>query len=287
MTRPLATGSNASQIEFWNGVAGDLWAGDAFATCQDRAQGPFGEAAMDALGLQPGQHVLDVGCGCGSTTFELSRRVGPSGHVLGVDISTPQLERAQRYAEALGNAVVAFRNQDVATLQFDAESFDRTFSRFGVMFFAQPVGAFANIRSGMTRGGRLAFSCWPSVEHNPWSAHTIAVATRYLPKPPGAEDLGGLSFRDPARVKRMLSEAGFARIEITLVERAMTFEPDIAGTVAQLMQYGAMAPAIAQASEDIRASIKADLGEAIRDYQTPGGVMIDGAAWIVTAQCSA
>jgi tRNA/tmRNA/rRNA uracil-C5-methylase (TrmA/RlmC/RlmD family) len=79
----LATGSNASQIEFWNGVAGDLWAGDAFAACQDRAQGPFGEAAMDALGLQPGQHVLDVGCGCGSTTFELSR------HVLGVDISTP------------------------------------------------------------------------------------------------------------------------------------------------------------------------------------------------------
>ena len=191
--------------------------------------------------------------------------------MLGVDISTPQLERAQRYAEALGNAVVAFRNQDVATLQFDAESFDRTFSRFGVMFFAQPVGAFANIRSGMTRGGRLAFSCWPSVEHNPWSAHTIAVATRYLPKPPGAEDLGGLSFRDPARVKRMLSEAGFARIDITLVERAMTFEPDIAGTVAQLMQYGAMAPAIAQASEDIRASIKADLGEAIRDYQTPRG----------------
>lgn len=215
MTRLQATGVNAAQIERWNGAVGNLWAGDDFRERQDRAQGPFGEVAMDALGLQPGQHVLDIGCGSGSTTFELASRVGPSGRVIGVDISAPQLENAKRRVATLANPSVEFHNQDVATFPFEAGAFDRAFSRFGVMFFAKPVDAFINIRSGMKPGGRIAFVCWQSPERNPWLETTGVVASQYLPKPEpvGPEDPGAYAFSDPNRVNRILSEAGFDGIE--------------------------------------------------------------------------
>lgn len=282
-----ATGVNAAQIEHWNGAAGRLWSGDAFRQRQDRGQGPFGDVALDALGLLPGQHVLDIGCGSGSTTFELANRVGPSGRVVGVDISVPQLENAKKRAEALANQVVEFHNQDVAVFPFDAGTFDRVFSRFGVMFFAEPVIAFVRIRSGMKPGGRMAFVCWQSAEQNPWSTMSTAVASKYLPPPPPPEPdaPGPYAFRDRNRVNLILSEAGFAEIEIISVEKKLAFEPDIAGTVEQLTQYGRLSAAIAQASEDIREQIKADLSEAIQGYQTSDGVMIEGAAWMLTAEC--
>jgi len=287
MTRLQATGVNAAQIERWNGAVGNLWAGDAFRERQDRGQGPFGEAAMDALGLQPGQHVLDIGCGSGSTTFELANRVGPSGRVVGVDISAPQLENAKRRAAALASPIVEFHNQDVAIFPFETGTFDRAYSRFGVMFFAKPVDAFVNIRSGMKPGGRIAFVCWQSPGRNPWLEITGEVASQYLPKPEpvGPEDPSAYAFREPDRVNRILSEAGFSGIEITSVEKKLAFELDVAGTVEQLIQYGTMAPVISQATEDIRERIKADLSEAIQGYQTSDGVMIDGAAWMVTAEC--
>jgi ubiquinone/menaquinone biosynthesis C-methylase UbiE len=287
MTRLQATGVNAAQIESWNGAVGNLWAGDTFRERQNRAQGPFGDAAIEALGLQPGQHVLDIGCGSGSTTFELANRVGPSGRVVGVDISAPQLQNARKHAEAFGNPMIEFHNQDVATFPFASGTFDRAFSRFGVMFFAEPVDAFVHIRFGMKPGGRIAFVCWQSAEQNPWNTLAATVASQYLPPPAplGPEDPSPYAFRDPNRVNRILSEAGFDGIEIASVERKLIFEPDVTGTVEQLMQYGMMASAIAQASEDIRERIKADLGEAIQGYQTSDGVMIDGAAWMVTAEC--
>lgn len=167
MTRLQATGVNAAQIERWNGELGNRWAEDTFRERQDRAQGPFGEAAMDALGLQPGQHVLDIGCGSGSTTFALANRVGPSGRAVGVDISAPQLENAKRRAATLVNPIVEFHNQDVSIFPFETGTFDRAFSRFGVMFFARSVDAFVNIRCGMKPGGRIAFVCWQSPERNP------------------------------------------------------------------------------------------------------------------------
>jgi SAM-dependent methyltransferase len=286
MTRLQAAGANAAQIERWNGTHGERWADDVFRQRQDRTQGPFGEAAMDVLGLQSGQHVLDIGCGSGSTTLELAARVGPSGRVLGVDISTPQLESAKRRARALGVSNVAFENQDAAVFPFAADAFDCAFSRFGIMFFAQPVAAFANIRSGLKPGGRIAFACWQTRERNPWLTVAATVASQYLtaPDPVDPEAPGPHAFSDPNRVNRILSAAGFASIEITSIEHALQFEPDIAGTVAQLIQYGPMATAIGEAPEDICNRIKADLGKAIQGYQTSDGVRIDGAVWIASAE---
>lgn len=278
-----ASGPNAGQIEFWNGPAGDSWT--TFMESQDRMLHPLGGAAMAAAEIAPGHSIIDIGCGCGATTLELARRAGPEGHVLGVDISTPMLERAGQRAAAEENCSIDLQNRDAATYQFAPQSFDRVFSRFGVMFFADPVAAFSNIRAALKPDGRLAFVCWRSLDLNPWMATTISVATQYIerPEPPAPDAPGPFAFREPDRVKAILSDAGFANIAITPHDMALEFEADIAGTVSKLIQLGPMAQPIAQAPQDTQDRIRADLAAAIQDYHTDDGVKIDSANWIVTA----
>ncbi|TFG97014.1 MAG: class I SAM-dependent methyltransferase, partial [Myxococcales bacterium] len=126
---------------------------------------PLGVAAMEQARPAPGESVLDIGCGCGQTSVQLKERVGPKGSVLGVDISTPMLERARARAAGLPN--LRFTNADAQTHSFD-ERFDLAFSRFGVMFFADPVAAFANVHRALRPGGRVAVVCWQGIDRNPW-----------------------------------------------------------------------------------------------------------------------
>lgn len=284
MTRLAADGLNAKQIEFWNGPASDSWT--EFMDSQDRMLGPLGEVAMAAANLTIGHHVIDIGCGCGATTLELARRVGAPGHVLGVDISTSMLERARKRAAAQEQSSIALQNSDAATYGFAPQSFDRVFSRFGVMFFADPVAAFSNIRAALKPGGRLAFVCWQPLDLNPWMAIMISVATQYLerPKPPAPNDPGPFAFREPDRVTAILSDAGYARIEISPHHQALEFESDIDGTVSKLIQLGPMAQPIAQAPKNIQDRIRNDLTASIQDYLTSDGVKIDSATWIVCAE---
>lgn len=283
MTRLEASGPNAGQIEFWNGPAGDNWT--EFMDSQDRMLGPLGEAAMAAAKISPGHRIIDIGCGCGTTTLDLARRTGPSGHVLGIDISTAMLERARQRAANAENCSIDLQNYDAAIYPFAPQSFDRVYSRFGVMFFADPVAAFANIRMALNSGGRLAFVCWRPLDLNPWMATTISVATQYLerPEPPAPDAPGPFAFRDPDRVNAILSDAGFENIEIASNDVALEFEADIDGSVSKLIQLGPMAQPIAQASDDIRARVRADLAAAIQGYLTGEGVKIDSATWIVSA----
>jgi SAM-dependent methyltransferase len=183
------------------------------------------------------------------------------------------------------NCSIDLQNYDAATFQFEPQSFDRVFSRFGVMFFTDPVAAFANIRTALHSGGRLAFVCWRPLDLNPWMATTISVAAQYLerPEPPGPDAPGPFAFRDPDRVNAILTDAGFANIEITPNDQALEFEADIEGTVSKLIQLGPMAQPIANATDDIRERIGADLAAAIADYLTGDGVRIDSATWIVSA----
>jgi len=278
-----ASGPNAGQIEFWNGPAGDSWT--EFMDSQDRMLGPLGETAMAAAKITLGHRIIDIGCGCGTTTLDLARRTGPSGHVLGIDISTPMLERARQRAANQENCSIDLQNFDAASYRFEPQSFDRVYSRFGAMFFTDPVAAFANIRAALNSGGRLAFVCWRPLDLNPWMATTISVATQYLerPEPPGPEAPGPFAFREPDRVNAILSDAGFANIEITPNDLALEFEADIDGTVSKLIQLGPMAQPIAKAADDIRERIRADLTAAIQNYLTDDGVRIDSATWIVTA----
>ena len=158
MARLEASGSNAGQIEYWNSPVGDRWVD--IQESQDRMLGPLGETAMAAAEIAPGHHVIDIGCGCGTTTLELAHRVGTSGHVFGIDVSTPMLERARQRAASEEALSIDLQNRDAATYQFEPQAYDRVYSRFGVMFFTDPAAAFANIRTALKPGGRLAFVCW-------------------------------------------------------------------------------------------------------------------------------
>ena len=284
MARLEADGPNAKQIEFWNSPVGDSWT--EMMDSQDRMLGPLGGAAMAAAEIALDDRVIDIGCGCGTTTLELARRVDPAGYVLGIDVSTPMLERARERAAREENSSIDLQNRDAATYQFEPHSFDRAYSRFGVMFFADPAAAFSNIRAALKSGGRLAFVCWQPLELNPWMAKTISAATQYLerPDPPGPDDPGPFAFREPDRVNGILFDAGFTGIEITPNRLALEFGADIESAASKLTQLGPMAQPIAQATEDIQARIRADLAAAIEDYLTDDGLKIDSATWIVSAE---
>ncbi len=286
MGRLEAVGVSASQIEYWNGPAGDKWAN--LADSQDIMLEFLGSAAMNACDIHPGHTVMDIGCGSGTTTIEIARRVGAEGRVLGIDISTPMLDVARARLDALGIDGVTFDNQDVATYQFQKEAFDRTFSRFGVMFFVDPIVAFRNIRGGLKSGGRLAFVCWQTIDKNPWMEIPLKVALQHVPAPPPADPNapGPLAFANPDRVRNILSEAGFGDMDLEPLETLIPLEPDVLGTVQKLVQLGPAFRLLSGASEDVKAQVVNDLSDAISEFQTDSGVMMDSATWIVSATAS-
>src|SRR5215472_9815352 len=207
-----AAGPNAAQIDYWNAGAGASWSAQQEAL--DAELQTWGETAMAALAPRPGERLIDVGCGCGATTLMLADRVGATGRVLGADISAPMLEVARRRAAAAGLAHAAFAQVDAQTHRF--EPADGVFSRFGVMFFADPVAAFANLRSALTGQGRVAFVCWRAPEHNPWMTAPMAAIAPLLPPtpPPTPGAPGPFAFADGERVRGILQGAGFAKIEV-------------------------------------------------------------------------
>ena len=140
---------------------------------------PLGRPALDALAARPGERILDIGCGGGDTVLDLARRVAPDGSIVGIDVSAAVLAFARRAAEGLGQ--VRFIQADAQTHPFAPASFDAAFSRFGVMFFVDPVAAFANIRRSLRPNGRLAFVCWRALEENPLDFLPLRAAAAHLP----------------------------------------------------------------------------------------------------------
>lgn len=282
MSRLEAVGVNAPQIEYWNGPAGEKWAD--LADSQDNMLGALGSTAMGACDIRPGHTVLDIGCGSGTTTIEAARLVGTEGRAFGIDISTPMLEVGRARLQTTENVDVTFDNKDAATHSFE-EIFDRVFSRFGVMFFVDPIAAFTNIRNGMKSGGRIAFVCWQALSKNPWMEVPFKVALQYLPAPPppDPEAPGPMAFADPDRVRRILSGAGFVEIDVKSLETKVPLEPDVGATAQRLLQVGAAARLLNDAPQDIRARVEGDLRERLAEFQTENGVMMDSATWIVSA----
>jgi SAM-dependent methyltransferase len=205
--------------------------------------------------------------------------------VFGIDISTPMLEIGRTRLETIENVGVTFDNKDVATYPFEEETFDRVFSRFGVMFFVEPIAAFTNIRSGMKSGGRIAFVCWQALNKNPWMEIPFKIALQYLPAPPppDPEAPGPMAFADPDRVRRILSEAEFVDIDMKSLEAMLPFEPDVRATAQRLVQLGAASRLLSDAPENIKAQVEDDLSKGLAEFQTESGVMMDSATWIVSA----
>ena len=280
--------SNAEMVEYWNQSAGPVWV--AQQERLDAQIGRFGALARERAAIRAGERVLDVGCGCGSTTLELANAVGAGGHVAAVDISRPMLERAQERArDARLDARIAFRLDDAQAAAFEAAAFDVVFSRFGVMFFADPVAAFANLRRTLRPGGRVAFVCWQPREKNPWMMAPVMAAAQHipLPAPPPPDAPGPFAFGDAARVRGILEAAGFAKVAHEAVNGPMRLAGDSVDEALELfLQIGPLGALMREVkpSEEQRDRVIGAVRKVIESFQTPRGFEAEAGAWIVTAE---
>jgi len=277
---------NTDMREFWNGAGAEKWL--RFHEKMDANLLPFGQKAMAAAAVLPGEAVLDVGCGCGDTSFQIAGGVGPGGRVLGVDISEPLLARGIERAASNSGKNVAFEYGDAQILAFEAGAFDVIFSRFGVMFFDDPVAAFKNLRRALRAGGRVAFICWQATKANQWIAAPLEIVAKHVPllEPAGPEDPGPLSLADPDRVTRILTASGFRDVAINGFETAFSVGDSVDEAVAFLMQMGPASSAIAQSGVDdtVKSKIAADLRDALNPPDAAAGVTMGSATWVVTAR---
>jgi SAM-dependent methyltransferase len=272
----------AEQAAYWNGPGGEGWLA-AYQRIR-RAIGDIGDVGLAAAAPQHGEHVIDIGCGTGDTTAALARAVGLAGHVLGVDISETLIEAAR--AHRLENAT--FVVGDAATHPFRAEAYDLVFSRFGVMFFADPVAAFRNIRHALRPTGRLVFIAWRTPQENPWGTVPARAAQPFLPPlpRPGPEDPGQFSFGERARVERILNEAGFHKLRLEPIDRQIWMGPSVADVLAGAGRFGPLARAFAVAEPAAIEKAKQAIAQALAPHEGPDGVRLPGACWLVQANAS-
>jgi SAM-dependent methyltransferase len=277
---------NAAQIAYWNDRAAVTW-----TAMQDRLDAmftPLTAIALDAAAPAAGERVIDVGCGCGATVLELARRVGRDGRVLGVDVSAPMAARAREriIAAGLGNAEVEV--SDASTHGFASERADLLFSRFGVMFFADPTVAFANLRRGLRAGGRLLFACWRPMTDNPWFRVPAQAAAHLLPPglPMEPDAPGPFAFADPDRVRRILGTAGWSGVVLTRQDVPMRIAGP--GQIAEAADFatrvGGLARALAEATPELKVRATEAIAAALPEYDGPEGICLTGSIWLVSAQ---
>jgi SAM-dependent methyltransferase len=278
------SGPNAEQIEYWNKQAGPKWVAEGAR--MDVLLAPLGAAAIDRAAPRAGERVIDVGCGMGQTSAQLAARVGPQGSVLGVDISTPMLERARERARTEGAANARFENADAQTHAFPAGGADLVFSRFGVMFFADPVAAFTNLARALRPGGRIVFVCWQSLAQNPWMREPLGALAKHLTlPPPGAPDAPGpFAFADAARVRGILERAGFSNVAVEAKTGELSLGRDVDEALHFATQVGPAGALLRDAPERVRAAAVAEIRELLASRVTPSGVAMTYAVWIATGQ---
>jgi len=272
---------NAAQIDYWNATAGETWS--RMHDQLDRQIEPLGLEAMRRLAPGQGERILDIGCGCGQTTMALAKWIGLSGAVIGVDISRPMLEVARGRPLPADARQPEFREADAQSESLGAAAFDAAFSSFGVMFFSDPVAAFANIRAALKPSGRLGFVCWRPYPENLWMRIPMEAAQPLLgptaPADPTAP--GPFAFADPARVRSILGQAGFTSVTIDPYDTRIG-GGDIDQTVSLAFRVGPLGRALQETpnrAPQIAEAVKA----AITPFDTPNGVLMPAAVWIVQA----
>jgi SAM-dependent methyltransferase len=263
--------------EFWVREA-DRW---------DGTSGRFGDAMLEAADLEAGQRVLDVGCGAGSTTVEAARRVAPNGAALGVDISGPALALARERAAAASLEGVAFIEADAQVHSFEPGGFDAVISRFGTMFFGDPIAAFANLRRALRRGGRLAVVAWQGPFESEWTAVAVKVAIAHFGRPRDLGAPGGpgpFAFADGDPFRSVVTAGGFRDVTLAAITRPMLMGSDVEDVVGMVgatpQSKGLFA---GQPEAKVEAAI-AGLRDAFAPHARPEGVVMNGTAWLLTAR---
>ena len=274
---------NADQLAFWNGPGGQTWVARQEHT--DITLAPVTEALLAFAAPHTGERVLDIGCGCGATTLEFARAVGPAGRVAALDISRPMLAEGRARAKTAGITNVAWQQVDPATAALDP--YDLLTSAFGVMFFGDPVGAFANMRGPASAGARMAFVCWRALTENPWMEVPMNAVSRHLPpRPKPVPNTPGMfAFADPERVSEVLIAAGWAapRLEKLDLDLDIAAGRGLEEAVDQSTKIGAVNSWLRNEPADVVSAAVASLYEALAPYADGASVRLPGAMWLVSS----
>jgi SAM-dependent methyltransferase len=270
------------QATLWNGEMGQTWVEMARVTDQlfESLAAPLLEAAGEGA-----KALLDVGCGAGFTTLALARELGPGARTVGADISEPLLAGARERADAAG-VPIEFILGDAQTVDFAPASFDLIVSRLGVMFFADPVAAFANLRGAATEGARLRFICWRDPAENPFMTLTARATKDLLDLParvPNAPGPYGLA--DPERTRGILTAAGWDGVEVRPFDATCTMPADELMTF--LTRIGPLREALAEADVERRVAVLEAVRTAAEPYVEGDRVSFEAALWIVDAAAAA
>ena len=268
--------ANSEMSEYWNDRAGPNWVN--FQQQLDGQIRILGEKAMDQAAIKAGQKVLDIGCGCRDSALELARRV---------DLSAPMLDHARQRAGLEPALNLDFEQVDAQTSEFPPAAYDHIFSRFGVMFFDQPVAAFGNMRGALKATGRLSFVCWRALDENPWMSIGIEVALQFVappdPIPPGAP--GPFALAAPNRAREILEQAGYSDISVAPLDQGIYLSGP--GTVAEAAaltcHLGPVARVLADADADTKRAVEEALVTTFTPYHDGTGVRMASACWIVSA----
>jgi len=274
----------------WAGQMGREWSlrGEAL----DRQLAPAGAVGLAALAPQPGESILDLGCGGGATTARIVEAVGAPGAVTGIDISPDLLAVARARP---GNEAATFIEGDAQGWNFEAAAYDALFSRFGCMFFADPPAAYANLRRALRPGARMVLTVWRDLGANPWAALPAAVATevlgpaedQFLSAAPGAP--GPFAWADPAIFRPILEGAGFTALEwreepITLQIGEVGEASPVARAVAMLTRIGPAARRLRGQPEAARVAVAERLAPALEPFVSDGWVRMPGMIWVIRAR---
>ena len=280
------TEANADQAAFWNDQPGQNWV--SFQPQLDAQLTEITDQLLAASAPRPGERVLDIGCGAGGSTFALADAVGSTGSVLGLDVSAPLLAHAEERRRGLGLGQVSFALADAQDHPFAPGGFDLAASRFGVMFFADPVAAFGNIARALRPDGRLVFVAWAGPEHNPWFTLPQRLAVARLgpvaPTPPDAP--GPMAFRDAGRVVGLLEAAGLRDVRAEAVDLGLPNPGGLDAVLALVGNIGSLPRVLREkgGTPEDRAAILAAIRSELAAFVTPDGVRLPARVIVYAAR---
>jgi SAM-dependent methyltransferase len=272
--------SNSEQEELWNGRMGTAWV--SVEERIDKMLSPLSSVAIERANVQPGERVIDIGCGCGPTSYALSAN---GASVWGVDISTSMVEQAQQRYGAIDN--LQFSVMDAATADYTPDH-DCLFSRFGMMFFSNPVDAFSNLRTALKPDGRIAFLCWQTPKDNPWISMVGAALQSYLPDTPAPDPRapGPFCFADKDYIQEVFGAAGYNNIEIEAIEADVHLGDSVDEAMIFQKQVGPLSALLEGADDDIKEQATQAVVELLNSHLTTDGLNFPAATWLITGKAN-